>query len=75
MLQFLLPYSWKYNNNWIKDCWANTIKYKILLFSVFPTSLAVTKESWLVFIFTLRWLICLNLARILVWADDNNNKN
>ena len=32
------------------------------------------KESWLVSFITLRWLICLSLARILAWADVQYEK-
>jgi len=54
----------------ITDCRANTKNFKkFVRFQYFPLHSPLLKESWLVFVFALRWLICLNLARILAWVD------
>jgi len=37
----------------------------------FPLHPPLLRESWLVSFFTLRWIICLNLARNLAWADEH----
>jgi len=37
----------------------------------FPLHSPLLRESWLVSFFTLRWIICLNLARNLAWADEH----
>ena len=57
---------------WIRlHCRASTNMFKRTLRMVFfPLHSPLLRESWLVFIFTLRWIICLNLARSLAWADE-----
>ncbi len=44
-------------------------KAKQVAYNCFPLHSPLLRESWLVSIFALRWLICLSLARILAWAD------
>jgi len=45
------------------------IKNGLTRFWYFPLHSPLLRESWLVSFVSLRWLICLNLARILAWAD------
>jgi len=44
-------------------------KNRVFRFQYIHVHSPLLTESWLVFVFTLRLLICLNLARIHAWAD------
>lgn len=78
MLQFLLTMLYRditpVKNGFYRRAKLQTYNKIIRCIHYFPLHSPLLKESWLVFIFSLRWLICLSLARILTRADVSKYK-